>query len=108
MACKWRATYRWKVIDEGYNFSSDLIPIGSLHKKLQGSKITRVLTLVISRLPFGNPEIKCHLDVGLVEKHIMFYKEEGGGFPQVRVVVSCMSPRLLMVYPSTKSVQNMH
>jgi len=35
---------------------------------------------------------KNHLDVGLVEKHIVYYKGEGGGFPQVRAVVSLVSP----------------
>ncbi len=28
-----------------------------------------VLTLVISGLPFGSLGTKCHLDVGLVERH---------------------------------------
>jgi len=37
----------------------------------------------ISGLPFGNPETKCHLDMGLVEKHTIYYKGEGGGSPQV-------------------------
>ncbi len=35
----------------------------------------------ISGLPLGNPRTKCHLDVGLVEKHKVYYKGEGGGFP---------------------------
>jgi hypothetical protein len=26
--------YRWKALDEGYNFGLDLILIGGLHKKL--------------------------------------------------------------------------
>jgi len=42
-----------------------------------------VPTLGISRLPFGSPGTKCHLDVGLVERHKIYYKGEGGGFPQV-------------------------
>jgi hypothetical protein len=33
---------------------------------------------------FGSPETKCHFDVGLVERYKVYYKEEGGGFPQVR------------------------
>jgi hypothetical protein len=48
------------------------------------------------------------LDVGLVEKHTVYYKGEGGGFPQVRVVMSLVSPSLFMVRPSTKSAQTMH
>jgi hypothetical protein len=31
--------------------------------------------------PFGSPGTKCHLDVGLVERHKGYYKGEGGGFP---------------------------
>jgi hypothetical protein len=41
-----------------------------------------VLILKISGLPFGSPGTKCHLDVGLVERHIIYYKREGGGFPK--------------------------
>jgi len=40
-----------------------------------------VPTLAISRLPFGSPRTKCHLDVGLVERHKITYKGEAGGFP---------------------------
>jgi len=40
-----------------------------------------VPTLVISKLPFGSSGTKNHLDVGIVEKHIVYYKGEGGGFP---------------------------
>jgi len=82
--CRWHATYNWKALDEGYNFALDLISIRGLHTKLWGSKAIEVSTLGISGLPFGSPETKCHLDVGLVEKHIVYYKGEGDGFPQVR------------------------
>jgi len=34
----------------------------------------------------------CHLNVGLVERHIVYYKGEGGGFSQVWVVVSLVNP----------------
>jgi len=30
--------------------------------------------LGISGLPFGSPGTKCHLDVGLVERHKVYYK----------------------------------
>jgi len=63
----------------------------------------RVPTLGISGLPFGSPGTKCHLDVSLVERHKVYYKGEGGGFPQVRTVVNLVSPSLLMAHPSTKS-----
>jgi hypothetical protein len=45
----------------------------------------------------GSPETKWHLSAGPVAKHKVYYKGEGGGFPQVRVVVSLVSPCLLMV-----------
>jgi hypothetical protein len=32
--CRWRATYRWKDLNKGYNFASDLISIRGLHAKL--------------------------------------------------------------------------
>ncbi len=55
-----------------------------------------------------NPNFGCHLDVGLVERHKVYYKGEGGGFPQVWVVVSFVSSNLPVVRPSTKSVPTMH
>jgi hypothetical protein len=57
---------------------------------------------------FGNFGTKCHLDVGLVERHKIYYKGEGGGFPEAHAVVSLVSPSLPMVRPSTKSVPTMH
>jgi len=37
-------------------------------------------TLAVSGLPFGSPETKGHLDVGLAEKHREYHMGEGGGF----------------------------
>jgi len=39
--------------------------------------------LAISGLPLGSPGTKSHLDVGPVERCRVYYKGEGGGFPQV-------------------------
>ncbi len=94
LACRCLATYRWKALNKGYNFALDLIPIEGLHTKLWGPKVVRIPTLGILRFPFGNPETKCHLDVGLVERHRVYYKGEGGGFPQVRAMVNLVSPSL--------------
>jgi hypothetical protein len=105
---RWRATSRWKAFKEGYNFASDLISIGGLHAKLWGPKVAKVSTLTISGLPLGSPETKCHLDVGLMERHKIYYKGKGGGFPQVQAVVSLVSPSLPVTRPSTKSVPTMH
>jgi hypothetical protein len=73
-----------------------------------GPKVMGVPTLGISGLPFGSPGTKCHLDVGLVERHRVYYKGEGGGFPQVQVVVSFVSSSLPVVHPNTKSVPAVH
>jgi len=64
--------------------------------------------LGILGFPFGNPGTKCHLDVGLVERRRVYYKGEGGGFPQIRAVVNLVSPSLPMVHPNTKSASIMH
>jgi len=101
-------TYGWEVLDEGYNFALSLISIRGLKTKLWAPKLARVPISGISRLSLGSPGTKCHLDVGLVERHKIYYKGEGGGFPQVWVVVSFVSPSLPMAHPSTKSALAMH
>jgi hypothetical protein len=40
--------------------------------------------------------------------HIVYYKGEGGGFPQVRAVVSFVSLNLLVACPNTKSAPTVH
>jgi hypothetical protein len=40
----------------------------------------------------GVPREKSHLDVGPVERCRVYYKGEGGGFPQVRAMVSLVCP----------------
>jgi hypothetical protein len=80
--------YRWKALNEGYNFASDLITIGGLHKKLCALKVGGVRVVAISGLSLGSPRTKNHLDLALVERHRIYYKGEGGGFPRVRAVVS--------------------
>jgi len=82
VACRWRATCRWKALNESYNFASDLISIWGLHAKLWAPKITGVPTLAILGLPLGSFETKCHSDVGLMERHKIYYKGEDGGFPK--------------------------
>ncbi len=99
---------RGKDVDKSYNFALDLISIGGPQRKLWAPKVAGVPTLGISGLSLGSPKIKCHLDVGLLERHKVYYKGEGGGFPQVQAMVSLMNPNLPMVLPSTKRTQIMH
>jgi len=86
----------------------NLISIGGLNAKLWGPKVVGVPTLGISGLPFGNPETKCHLDVGLVERYKVYYKGDGGDFPQVWAVVSLTNLRLPVAHLSTKSAPTIH
>jgi hypothetical protein len=65
-------------------------------------------TLGISGLSLGSPGTKCHLDVGLMERHKVYYKGKGGGFPQVQAVVNFVNPNLPAARLSTKSVSTMH
>jgi hypothetical protein len=92
LAWRWHATYCWKALDESYKLSLDLISIGGLQRKLWALKVARVQSLGISKFPLGNPETKCHLGVAFMERHRVYYKEEGGGFPQVRAMASLVSP----------------
>jgi hypothetical protein len=80
----------------------DLIPIGGLNKELWPRKIPGVQTETVSGLLFGSPETKNHSDVGTTERHRVYYMGEGGGFPQIRAMVSHVSPELPMACPSTK------
>ncbi len=60
---------------------------------------------------FGNFKTlgtKCHLDVGLMERHKVYYKGEGGGFPQVQAMVNLVSSNLLVARLNTKNVLTMH
>jgi hypothetical protein len=93
LTCRWRVTYRWKAFNKCYNFVLDL------------TKLTGVPTLGISRFALTSFETKWHLSVGPVPRHKVYYKGEGGGFPQFWAVVrSC----LLVVRPCTKNVQTTH
>jgi hypothetical protein len=67
-----------------------------------------VLVVRISGLRLGSSKTKNHLDVAPVERRKVYYKGEGGGFPQVWAVVSLVSPRLPLARLSTKSAPTMH
>jgi hypothetical protein len=96
LGCRQCATYFWKALDESYNFALDRIAIGALYKKLCALKVPGVLAGGISGLPCRSPAgvagEKSHLDVGSVESHKVYYKGEGGDFPQVQAVMSFVCP----------------
>jgi hypothetical protein len=59
----------------------------------------------ISGLPLRSPGTKWHLDASPMARHTVYYKGEGGGFPQVQAMVSLVSPCLLVARPCTKVLQ---
>ncbi len=61
--------------------------------------MVRVLGVRILGLPLVSPRTENHLDVAPTERCRVYYKGEGGGFPQVGAVVSlvCLScPRFVL------------
>jgi hypothetical protein len=106
LAFRWRETYHWKALDDGYNFFSNLIAIRGLHRKLCAPKVVGNPVVGI----FGTPtweswDKKSHLDVAPVERHKVYYKGEGGGFPQVRAMVSLVCPSCLWFVLAPKVLQ---
>ncbi len=68
-----------------------------------GPKVVGVPAMRISGLTLGSPGTKCHLGANPVAKHKVYYKGEGGGFPQVWAMVSLVNSSLPVVCPNTKS-----
>jgi hypothetical protein len=95
------ATWHWKALDERHNFGANLVPIRVRAEKLRGSKVLRLQPETVSRLQLGSPGKKNHLDVASAESCRVYYMGEGGGFPQVRAVVSlvCKNARDLSQHP---------
>jgi hypothetical protein len=63
-----------------------------------------------SGLPLGSPGTKNHLDVAPMERRRIYYKGEGGGFPQVRAVVSlvCLGCPWLVLAPKVLRLCTYH
>jgi hypothetical protein len=55
LSCRRRATYRWKALDESYNFASDCTSIRGLLAKLWGFKVPGVPQGGISGVPRRSP-----------------------------------------------------
>jgi hypothetical protein len=104
--CRWSATHCWKAFEERYKFSSYLILIGGLSWELWPPKVPGVQTGTVSKLLFGSPRTKSHLDVGVVGKRREYYMGEGDGFPRVRAVVSQVSPCCPWLVPTPRLIEN--
>jgi len=73
--------------------------------KLWAPKVAGDPTLAILGFPLGSPETKCHSDVSLVERRRVYYKGEGGGFPQVQAMVSLVNPNCPWLILTPKVLQ---
>ncbi len=104
--CSRNATWRWKALDESYNFGSNLAPIWVRGEKLWTPKVPGVQIEIVSGPLLGSPGKKSHLDVASARSCREYYKGEGGGFPRVRAVVSQVSPSCPWLVLTPKRVQN--
>jgi hypothetical protein len=82
----------WKALNKNYNFASNCISIPSLFAKLWGSKVAGIPICAFQDSHSRVPGEKNHLDVGFMASHKIYYKGEGGGFPQVRAVMNLVCP----------------
>ncbi len=70
--------------------------------------MARVQIFRIAKPPTWESQEKLHLDVALVVCHGKYYKGEGGGFPQIRTMVSFVNPYVPVADMCTKNVPIMH
>jgi hypothetical protein len=70
--------------------------------------MAKVVILGISRLLIWESQEKWHVSVASRVNHKEYYKGEGGGFPQIRAMLSFVNPCMLVVRPFTKSAPIMH
>jgi hypothetical protein len=103
--CRWSVTYRWKALDESYKFALDLIPIRGLNKELWPRKVAGIQTGAVSGL-LGSLRTTSHSDVGAAERRKEYYMGEGGGFPQVRAMVTQVSLCYPWLVPTPRVIQN--
>jgi len=86
------ATRRWKALDESYNFDLDCITIGLCTREILAFKVPGLQPGTNSGLPLRSPGKNGQLDATSAASCRVYYKGEGGGFPQVRAVVSLVCP----------------
>jgi len=96
-------TYLWKALNESYNFASNCISIWGLLAKLWASKVVGIPIGAISGLPLESPEREKPFGCGLRDQSQN--KGEGGGFSQVRAVVSLVCPCCLWIVLAPKVLQ---
>jgi hypothetical protein len=65
--CRRSARWHWKVLEESYNFDSDLTPIRGRSQEMWVPKVSGVQPGTVLGLLLGSPGKKCHSDVALAE-----------------------------------------
>jgi hypothetical protein len=94
LARKQRATYCSKAFDQRYNFVLDCER--TFARKVMCPQSHESPSCENFKTPIWEPMTKNHLDaVAPVESYKVYFKGEGGGFPQVRAVLSLVSLRLV-------------
>jgi hypothetical protein len=73
--------------------------------RLCTSKVAGVIAVRISGLPLGSLGTNSYLDVAPMESYRVYYKGEGGGFPQVWAVVSLVCPSCSWLVLAPKVLQ---
>ncbi len=102
---RWRATYHGKFSPSATTLLQTSFQLEGLHTKLWAPKVVEIPTLGILGLPLESHRTKCQLGASPVARHKVYYKGEGGGFPQVWAMVSLVTPCLLVARPCTKMFQ---
>jgi hypothetical protein len=101
--CSRSATWRWKALDESYNFGLNLVPIQVWCEKLWTFKVPGVRIGTVLGLHFGSPGKKSHLDVASARSC-----GEGGRWwlPLSPGRGESSESKLPMACPNTQRVQN--
>jgi hypothetical protein len=92
LACKQRATYHWKALKRAITLRQTSLQSEVCARSYAPSKSRESQLLEFRDFHMGVPGQKGHLDVAPMERCRVYYKGEGGGFPQVRAVVSLVCP----------------
>ncbi len=106
--CKRHAIYNWRALDEAYNFVFRPDCNWRSAREIMRPESHGSLSCGNFGTPTWESWAKCHLDVAPMESCEEYYKGEGGGFPQVRAMMSLVNPRLPVARPNTKSAQTIH
>jgi hypothetical protein len=79
LAFRWHATYFWKALNKGYNFSFNPISIKGL-QEIMASKLAKISVSRFWRYLTWESHEKFYFGAEPVVNHRSYYKRESGGF----------------------------